>query len=244
MGLDGLIAGGELALVSIVDFEILLEGKQVLGSVVPGKGGLDFLFRGAAAKVTVSCQEGRIGNPRHDVAKDAQTRDSGDVADHEVELQIHLNERLLHPLNTGARRLDEGIPVTQVTAQRCDVTGGPEAPAKQTDAVKFLKPLGVGDVTLAARHVLDVPRVHEEHLEPAGFQDLEYRDPVHPGRLHGDRRDATCNEPISQPVEISSSVPATTMMLAAHPIECDNLRTHLGNLADSLGQCLSFKRRI
>ena len=56
--------------------------------------------------------------------------------------------------------------------------------------VELLQPLGIVHVGLAARDILDVARVHQQHLEAAGFEDLEDRNPVHARRLHGDRRDA------------------------------------------------------
>ena len=176
----------------------------MLRPVVSGKRGLDFILRGAAAEVPVSRKEGRIGNPGHDVAKDAQAGNAADVADHEMKLQVHLHEGLLHALNTGARRLNQGLAVSHVAAQRRDVRSRSEASAKQANAVKLLKPLGVRDIAFAAGHVLDVPRVHEEHLESAGLQDLEHRDPIDAGRFHGDGLDAATDQPLRQPVQVCS----------------------------------------
>src|SRR3954452_9755209 len=45
---------------------------------------------------------------------------------------------------------------------------------------------GVAHVALAARHVLDVPRVGQHQLEVAVAQDVPDRLPVDAGRLHGD----------------------------------------------------------
>ena len=43
--------------------------------------------------------------------------------------------------------------------------------------------------------MLGVTGVDQNHLEAALLQDLEHRDPVDPGRLHGDRLDPELLEP-------------------------------------------------
>jgi hypothetical protein len=43
--------------------------------------------------------------------------------------------------------------------------------------------------------VLGVARVDQNHLEASLLQDLEHRNPVDPGRLHGDRLDPALLEP-------------------------------------------------
>lgn len=89
-------------MVDIVQLQILLEPEEVFRPVVSGKRSSDFSLRGAAAEVSVSRKEGWIGNPGHDVAKDAQAGNAANVADHEMKLQVHLDKRLLHALNAGA----------------------------------------------------------------------------------------------------------------------------------------------
>jgi hypothetical protein len=68
--------------------------------------------------------------------------------------------------------------------------------------VEILKPLAVGDIRLAAGHVLDVARVDEAHLQSPCLENLQERDPEHPGRLHRDRADATRLKPVGQGIEI------------------------------------------
>jgi len=50
--------------------------------------------------------------------------------------------------------------------------------------------------------MLGVPGVDQQNLEAALLQDLEHRDPVDPGRLHGDRFDPTTGEPVRQPMKV------------------------------------------
>jgi len=121
-----------------------------------------------------------------------------------VELDVHLHERLLHVLNVRGGIVDQPLAMAQVRAQTYDAVAGPEAPAKQPVLVELLQPLGIVHIRLSAGHVLDVAGVDEQHLEPAGFENLKDRNPVHAGRLHGDRRDAHRREPLRQLVEITA----------------------------------------
>ena len=112
------------------------------------------------------------------------------------------DERFLHPLDVGARRLDEGLPMAQIRAQRDDPVVGPKAPAEQADAVELAQPLAIRHVALAARDILDVARVDEEHLEAARLEELVDRDPIHARRFHRDARHPARGEPVGEPVQI------------------------------------------
>ena len=107
------------------------------------------------------------------------------VADDACEEEVHLDERLLHPLDIGAGGLDEDIAVAHEGAEGADRPHGAEAPAQEADTVEFAEPLTVLDVALAAGDVLDVAGVDEQDLDPAGFEDVVDRDPVDAGGLHG-----------------------------------------------------------
>jgi len=73
--------------------------------------------------------------------------------------------------------------------------------------MELLKPLGILYIALAARDMLNVARIHEQDLEASSFQQLEDRNPVHARRFHGDRRDASCLEPIGQSMKIAAERP-------------------------------------
>ena len=73
--------------------------------------------------------------------------------------------------------------------------------------MELLQPLRVVHIRLAARHVFDVARVHQQHLEAARFEDLEDGNPLYAGRLHRDGRDADLREPIRQLMEIVAEGP-------------------------------------
>lgn len=68
--------------------------------------------------------------------------------------------------------------------------------------MQVLKPLTILHVALATGHVLDVASVDQVDLKTAILEDLEERNPVNPGGLHGDSGDAALLEPIGQLDEI------------------------------------------
>ena len=140
----------------------------------------------------------------HDRANNAHARNTSNVSDDVMKLDVHLHQRLLHMLNVGRRVFDQPLAMAQVRAQSHDTVARPKAPAHQPILVELLQPLGVVDVGLAAGHVLDVARVHQQHVKPACLENLEYWNPVHAGGFHGDGGDADLFEPMRQAVEIAA----------------------------------------
>ena len=88
------------------------------------------------------------------------------------ELEVHLQQGLLHPMDVGCGTLHQRLAVAQIGAQGGDGGGRPEAAAQQADAMQLLEPLAVHDIGLASGDVLDVPRVDKDHLEAPGLEDL------------------------------------------------------------------------
>ena len=107
----------------------------------------------------------------------------------------------------GPGGLDEDLAVAQVGAEGEHGAGGAEAPAQQADAVQLAQPLTILDVAFAAGHVFDVAGVDEQDLEAPRFQDVEERDPVHPGGFHGDARHAAGDEPVGETLEVRGERP-------------------------------------
>ena len=70
---DGDIARGELSLIDVEEFEVLLEHEDVFGPVVTGEGRDDLGFGGATAIVPMRGQLMRIAVTGHDVPEDTQT---------------------------------------------------------------------------------------------------------------------------------------------------------------------------
>ena len=65
-----------------------------------------------------------------------------------------------------------------------------------------LQPLGIADVGLAPGHVLGIAGIDQLHVEATLVEDLVGRDPIDAGRLHHDRLDAACREPVGHPADV------------------------------------------
>jgi hypothetical protein len=105
--------------------------------------------------------------------------DSRDIRDDVVQLHVHLHERLLHVLNVRGRIVDQPLTMAQVRAQPHDAVARTETPAQQPVLMELLQPLRIVHVRLPPGDVLDVARVDQQHLEPARFENLKDRNPVH-----------------------------------------------------------------
>ena len=73
----------------------------------------------------------------NDVAENAQAGDAREIADHDGELEVHLDQRVLHALNVRGRALHQGLAVPQIGAQRREGRGRAEAAAQQPDAMEL-----------------------------------------------------------------------------------------------------------
>jgi hypothetical protein len=47
-----------------------------------------------------------------------------------------------------------------------------ETPAEQPDTVQIAQPLAIRHIALAARHVLEMPRVHQDDLQAGIFEEF------------------------------------------------------------------------
>jgi hypothetical protein len=202
MRLDRRIAGGQLLLIHVEQLEVLAQHEDVFGAVMARERRDDLRLRGLTPRVPMLRQDVGVGLAGDDVADDVLPGHAGDIAEHDGQLQVHLHQSLLHALDVRGCTLHQGLAVTQVGAQHGDGGGRPEAGRQQAHAVQFLEPLAVHDIALPGRDVLDVPRVDEHHVEPAGLQDLVERDPVDPGGFHRDAGDAAGQQPVGEAVEI------------------------------------------
>src|SRR5271157_2188386 len=139
-----------------------------------------------------------IALARKDRIKNRLSTGSGDVAEHMVELQVHLAERLLHVQDVLGSHLQQAATVPPQGTKGTDRLGWPEARPQQPDRVQILDPLAVGYIALASGHTLQIVRVDQIDLEPALLQDLKQRDPVHPCRLHRHALNSALAEPIGK----------------------------------------------
>ena len=124
------------------------------------------------------------------------------VGDDVGELDVHLRERLLHVLHVPALGFQEHPALAPQRTQRAHRIGRTKRPLKQAVGHELLQPLAVQHVGLAARDVLDVARVDQQHGEAARLQQFKQRNPVHARGFHGDRVDAASHEPVGQGIEV------------------------------------------
>ena len=146
----------------------------------------------------------RIPFAPDNVVDDGEAGLAGDVADHMLELHVHLAEGLLDVLNMVRGVADQHGALSQVAPQAPNLGLGPEGPRQQSIGVQLLQPLAVQHVGLATRYILDPPGVHQHHLKSPVLQDSEQRYPVDPGGLHDHALDLTVGEPVGQSVQVSS----------------------------------------
>ena len=125
-----------------------------------------------------------------------------DVADHMLELHIHLGQRFLHVLDMVGRVLHQHGALAQVAPQPSYLRPGPEGSRQQSVGVQLLQPLAVQHVSLPTGHVLDAPRVHQHHLKSPLFQHPEQRYPVHPGGFHHHGLHSALRQPLRQAVQV------------------------------------------
>jgi hypothetical protein len=140
----------------------------------------------------------RITLTSDDVAQDPETRHAGDIADHQRQLEVHLHQRLLHPMDVGRGALHQALPMAHIRPQRDNGLGGTKTPAEQPDAVELAQPLAVGHIALSPRDVLDVPWVHQQDVDTTDLEDFVDRNPIHAGGFHRHAGHPTGGEPVSE----------------------------------------------
>jgi hypothetical protein len=152
--LDVDVAVGDHRAIRVVQSEALLQGEEVLGAVVAVEGPGDLLAAAAHAGVLQGGEPHRVAFPVEDGAEDPHPGGAGDVADHLVELDVHLGQRLLHALDVRGAVADQGVALAQVAAQHAGLIIGAEGAREQAEGVELLEPLAVLHVALAAGTVL------------------------------------------------------------------------------------------
>ena len=108
-----------------------------------------------ATAMTKSRQFDRIALARKDGIENRLATGSGDIAEHMVELQVHLTERLLHVQDVLGCHLEKAATVPPQGTNGTDRIGWTEACPQQPYRVQILDPLAVGYVALASGHSSD-----------------------------------------------------------------------------------------
>jgi hypothetical protein len=193
---------GDQRLVIAPRGERLAQGEEVLLAPVAAQRLGDRRLVGLAAVVAQARQHRAVALALADRVEDREPGLAGEVADHVVQMEVHLIERFLHALQMFAARAHEALAVAHEAAHRAHRGRRPKRGVQRAHGVEKLQPLAVLDVGLAAGHVFDVPGVDQAHLQAARLEDLKQRHPVDAGRLHRDGRDLAGDEPVGQRVQV------------------------------------------
>ena len=199
---DPLIAIGDFLLVELVEVNGLLQAEQMLGPVVAvqgaGNGGLAVL----ATLVPKSRQSLGVALSCKDRLDDPHAGHPGDVGDDVVQLQVHLGQSLLHPLDVGGGAAHQGGPLAHIGPQRTHLIGRTKGAAQQAVGVQLLQPLAIQNVALTAGDIFDVPGVDQFDLQSVALQNFKDRNPVNARRFHSHGGNAAGDQPLGQAFEI------------------------------------------
>src|SRR3954447_1807375 len=154
--------------------------------------------------MTESCKMNWVTISGQDCVENPKPAQAGDVVQDPMDLQIHLVESFLDVQDMLGRHLNEAASVTPQGPNGADYTRRPETASQQTNRVKILNPLAVGDIRLPARDILHVMSVYQVKIEATAFKYLVHRNPIDAVRLHGDRCYTAGLQPIRKLIEITS----------------------------------------
>jgi len=199
---DGLVTGGDLALVKLIAFEGLTEAEEMFGAPVADQG-LGDLVAGTFNLVLFECgQLVGVALAGENGLEDGQAGDAGDIADDVVQGEVHLLEGLLEVQHVAGGGAAVVVAQAQIGTQDTDVIAGPEGGGEQAVGVELLEPLAVAHIGFAAGEVFDVSGVDEFDGQAGAFEDLKEGNPINAGGFHDHGIDAAGLEPVGQGVEI------------------------------------------
>ncbi|MCU1295797.1 MAG: hypothetical protein JWO91_75 [Acidobacteriaceae bacterium] len=119
---------------------------------------------------------------------DGLARYSADIAQHIGQLDIHLGQSFLYPLNMSARSSHQVVALSPMGPYRADLLDGPERISQESIRVQLHQPLTLLHIGFASRQTIRLSGIDQVHFETSLFQDVEDRDPVDTRRLHRDSR--------------------------------------------------------
>jgi hypothetical protein len=181
-----------------VSHQGLAKGEEMFVTVVSHQRFHDGLLRGSDAPVSEISQLLRITLTRQNGVEDGQTGGPGDVADHVMNLKVHLVQRLLHVLQMNRGHLDQAVAMTPQTAEGTDLLIGAKRASEEPHRVQVLQPLTIRHVALSTRHVFYVSGIDQASFDAVLLQNLEQRNPVNSGGFHRHGSNPAALQPVSQ----------------------------------------------
>jgi hypothetical protein len=138
LGLDVLIAGGDLMLVMEPGVVGLAEGEEMFGEPVAVETARDDISGSFDVWVFEGGQGEGIALAGEDGLKDGLAGDAGEIADDVVELNIHLGERLVEEADLIGGTTEEPVAMAQDGADGTNDFGRAKAAAQEADGMEIL----------------------------------------------------------------------------------------------------------
>jgi hypothetical protein len=167
-------------------------------------------------RLRVHAAQGPAG-AAHQHLQHPPARDPQRVGGHTGQLDPGVLQDLVQPLRLPGALLDLRPAIPGEVAQLPDRGGRHEAGPHQAVLDQLADPLGIGDVSLAAGHVAQMPGVQQPALHRI-LKDIERRLPVHPGRLHADQPHPLGDQPVPQRQQLHGHGPKRPHLLGPAPI--------------------------
>ena len=163
------------------------EHKDMLRLIVPGQRRDDLRLRCPTARVPMPGEGAGSVWPATMSRTMRKPVSPGDITHDQRQLQVHLDQRLLHPLDAAPPCLNQRLAMAQIRAQGHDPRRRPEAAAQQ--ARRCAAPAAIRNPRhhSSARDILDVTRVDEEHVEARGLRESRRAESNRPRSLPSPR---------------------------------------------------------
>ena len=137
MPLDLHIAVGHELLVIAIGAQGLAQRKEMLRPVVADERLRDGLRSRVDAPVPQRREFRGVSFAGENGVDDRESGHPGDIADHMMQLQIHLVQRLLHALDMGRGGLNQALTMPKQRAQAADALGRPKRGGQQANECKY-----------------------------------------------------------------------------------------------------------
>jgi hypothetical protein len=185
----------------------VLERKDRLWPIMARQRVRDVLRAARAARISKPRELHRLALAGKNRADARHPGRAGDVAQHVGSLDMHLLQRVLHRLDRRGAVLKHGGPMAQVGPSRAPLGLGATRSAQQATGMPGLKPLAIHHIALAPRHMLEMARLDQVHLEAPGLQHFIDGEPIDAGRFHRHRLHPARAQPRGQRLEGWRNVP-------------------------------------
>jgi hypothetical protein len=145
------------------------------------------------------CEHPRVLLPTDQRGHHLSPGDAEDIAGDDGQFDARVFEELLHPVLLRAPRTNQIDPVPGQVPEPADRARRNEAGSEHLSFRDLAQPHRVQHIGLRSpRKVSDVFRVHQPHLEPVRFEEIERRPPVVAGRFHHDPLNTEFDQPVRE----------------------------------------------